>query len=293
MGEKVRSSTPAAFAGVFFGLLYVSSTFTQKKGIVFMRSRPSFVLGAVSALAIAASAHASLFSFASDSNNTLPTFQGTASNNGAFLISDSGPSNRFDLLIDDDNGPAPALSFQTRFQADLRAQWIASTPIAGPTVLHTYSVSNGASGFAFRFTDLSGVELLRASLGSTQGVLSIPGTATTWSSAGGIRASDTFANVTWTATQALVDRIVAAGANPATYGIRVGSSVAIDDFAFDLTRLVNPNNGSVVIDRGGLPTTAWTSEGSFSGSATAGIPAPGAAGLLALGGLVATRRRRR
>lgn len=260
-----------------------------------MRFRPIFVLAAGAVLAGAASAQASLFSFASDSNNTMPTFQGTAGSSGGFTITDSGAMNRFDLLIDDDNGPLPFLSFQSRFEFGVRAQWVVSTPIGGPTVLHTYSITNApGQNFAFRFTDLSGVELLRASIDSpSQGVFSVPGTASTWSTAGGLRASDTFASVTWTATQALVNRIIAAGANPLSYGIRADSSVAIDDFAFDLTRLLNPNGGSLAIDsQTKLPTTAWSSEGSFSGTASGGIPTPGAASLMALAGLLAARRRR-
>lgn len=237
---------------------------------------------------------ASFFSFASDSNNTLPTFKGTGASGSSFTLNDAGASNQFKLLIDDNNGPLSAVALQSRFEADMRMQWAATTTLAGSTVLHSYNVSNGSNGFAFRFLDLSGAELLRASIdGPSMGVFSVVGTNSSWSTTGGLTASDTFASVTWTATQALVNMMTAMGVNPSDYGIAAGSSVAIDDFAFDLTRLVSAAGGSVALSDRKLPTgNFWTSEGSFSGSATAGIPTPGAVTLLAIGGLVAARRRR-
>lgn len=267
-----------------------------------MSVRPLGALAAFAAGVVvlaSSSAHASLFSFASDTN-TGPTFVGTAGGAGgtasAFDIRDSGPANTFQLVIDDNNGPAPSASVGVRFEANMRAQWVASTPIAGPTVLHSYSVVNGPLGsFAFRFKDLvSGETLLTASLdGGTQGVFSVVGTNSSWSSAGAIRASDSFATVTWTATQALVNKLIGLGVNPETYGIRAGSSIGPDDFAFDLTALVTEAGGSVAINPNThAPTTGWRSEGSFSGSAVNGVPSPGSLALLGIGGLIATRRRR-
>lgn len=256
--------------------------------------RPSALLGSLAMLAVASSAQASLFSFASDTN-TGPTFVG-ASNASGFVIRDSGPSNQFQLVIDDDNGPNPFVTLGVRFEANFQAQWVASTPIAGPTVLHSYSVTNGpGSSFAFRFNDLTtGQTLLTASLDAgSQGVFSVVGTNSSWGTAGAIRGSDSFATVTWTATQALVNKLLAMGVNPAAYGIFAGSSVSPDDFGFDLTALLSVTGGGVAINsQTHLPTGGWQSEGSFSGSAGA-IPTPAAGGLAALGLILAGRRRRK
>lgn len=268
-----------------------------------MSVRPLGVWAAAAAGVVAlasASAHASLFSFASDTN-TGPTFVGTAGGvggtAGAFDIRDSGPSNQFQLVIDDNNGPAPSAALGVRFEANMRAQWVATTPIAGPTVLHSYSVINGPLGaFAFRFSDLTtGETLLSASLdGGTQGVFSVVGTNSSWSSAGAIRASDSFAAVTWTATQALVNKLIGLGVNPETYGIRAGASIGPDDFGFDLTALVTDAGGGVAINQNThAPTTGWHSEGSFSGSAVSGIPSPGSVVLMGMCGLLSIQRRRR
>jgi uncharacterized protein (TIGR03382 family) len=83
-----------------------------------------------------------------------------------------------------------------------------------------------------------------------------------------------------------------AGANLVNYGVvGGGSSTTPDDFAFTLTNL-NSNGGGVPINATTrLPSAAFQSEGSFSG--TANIPTPGAAGLLAAGGLMVLSRRRR
>ena len=263
-----------------------------------MSYRSIAAVAAAAILAAAGSAHATLFSFASDTNDQLTTFLGTAGSSGSFNINDRGPTNRFTLLIDDNNGPAAAFARTVRFEADLRATWVSSPTIFGTTVQHIYTVTNGTQGFAFRFVDpTDNAVLLTASLdASTQGVFSVPGTATSWSTTGAVLGSDSFANVRYIATQALVDRMTAAGFNPATYGIAAGDSVGPDDFGFDLTRLFQRGSIStgVALDpQTRLPTQGWEAEGSFSGSAVNGfIPAPGAMGLLAIGGLVASRRRR-
>lgn len=263
-----------------------------------MSYRSAATLAAAAVLAVAGSAHATLFSFASDTNDQLTTFLGTAGSAGSFNINDRGPDNRFTLLIDDNNGPAAAFSRTVRFEMDVRANWISSPTIFGTTVQHIYSITNGTQGFAFRFVDpTDNSVLLTASLdAASTGVFSVPGTATTWSTTGAVMGSDSFANVKYTATQSLVNKMTAAGFNPATYGIAVGDSAGPDDFGFDLSRLFQraSTSTSVAVDpQTHLPTVGWEAEGSFSGSAVNGfVPAPGALGLMAIGGLVASRRRR-
>lgn len=266
-----------------------------------IRSSAFVFTAAAALLAFAGAAQATLFSFASDTNDTLTTFLGTSGSAGSFTINDRGPSNRFTLLIDDNNGPAAAFGRTVRFEADLRATWVSSPVIFGTTVQHIYTVSNGTQGFAFRFVDATdGSVLLTASLDTqSQGVFSVPGTATSWSSTGAVLGSDSFANVRYVATQSLVDKMTLAGFNPATYGIAAGDSVGPDDFGFDLTRLfvrggTGTNVAPVTLDpQTKLPTVGWEAEGSFSGSALGGfVPTPGAMSVLGLSGLIAARRRR-
>lgn len=256
------------------------------------------ISAAAAVLVCAGSANATLFSFASDSNDQLTTFLGTAGSGSTFSINDRGPANRFSLLIDDNNGPLAAFSRTVRFEADMSATWVASPTIFGTTVQHIYTITNGSQGFAFRFVDpVDGAVLLTASLDtSSQGVFSVPGTATTWSSTGAVLGSDSFANVRYTATQSLVNKMTIAGFNPTAYGIAAGDSIGPDDFGFDLTTLFvrGSTNNPVTLDpQTRLPTVGWEAEGSFSGSALNGfIPAPGAMALLGLGGVFAARRRR-
>lgn len=264
-----------------------------------MSIRSAVKMSAVAAvLVFAGSANATLFSFASDTNDQLTTFLGTAGSGTSFSINDRGPNNRFSLLIDDNNGPLSAFSRTVRFEANLTATWVASPVIFGATVQHIYTIMNGSQGFAFRFVDpTDSTVLLTASLDtSSQGVFSVPGTATTWSSTGAVLGSDSFANVRYTATQSLVNKMIAAGLNPAAYGIAAGDSLGPDDFGFDLTTLFvrgSISNPVTLDPQTRLPTVGWEAEGSFSGSALNGfIPAPGAMALIGFGGVFAARRRR-
>lgn len=255
-----------------------------------------FSVASAATLAIAGltgSAHATFFSFASDSNSNNYTFMGTAGSAGSFQVMEASRPNSYKLLIDDDNGPAVTIKLNgVEFRANLTASAAQSVQIAGSIWQHTYRIT-GTFGF---YRD--NAPLLVVSVGANnQGVLTVPGTQNAWSATGAIIGADSFADVTYTVTQTLIDEIVAAGANPATYGLAVGpggtgTSVGPDDFSFDLTVLNTGTPGTTVqlnpSDK--TPTTTWKSESSYSGSAF--IPAPGAAALMAMGGLVALRRRR-
>lgn len=255
-------------------------------------------LTAAAALALAASsAHATFFSFASDTNDNAYTFSGSAGNAStpsSFTLTNDLTSS-FSLRIDDNNGAAPEKFVQAKFFATLTVTHANSALIAGTTWRHTYSVT----GF-FGFNDaITNTLLLRADIGdATPALMTAIGSENSWSSSGAVLGADSFSTVTYTATDLLVTRLGGA-AVAALYGIVVpaggqASSVGPDDFGFDLTA-VNTGTPGVLV---GLdptrktPTTSWKSESSYSGSALNGIPAPSAAGLLGLAGLIVTRRRR-
>jgi uncharacterized protein (TIGR03382 family) len=182
------------------------------------------------------------------------------------------------LLIDDHNGPLPAIPIAVEFQADFQITYIASVPLGG-AFIHNYSL-NGT----FSFVDGRGNTILSATV--TNGALTAIGGALSWYSTSTIQATDGNANqnnsvvYTWN------------GGDMPGYDLLNGVSFGPDDMAFTLTSL-NASAMDVVLDPAThLPVTEWNSEGSYSGTSHF-IPAPGAAMILGLGGLVATRRRRR
>ena len=262
-----------------------------------MNRRRSLSRVGVSALGLvlaAGSAHATLFSFASGVNSNAFTFGGTAGAAGAFTISDFSRPNTYALLVDDNNGPLPTISIPVELRANLTASFGVSTQIAPTLFQHSYRVTG-----TFGFYDMMGNALLTAVIGPAAALLTVPGSATAWSSTGAVLGADSFADVTYTETTAFVNALggTAAATN---YGVTVGptgtsASVGPDDFAFDLSVINSGSIGAnVAIDSvTKAPLTAWRSESSFSGSAVGGIPAPGAFSLALLGVGLAMRRRNR
>lgn len=249
--------------------------------------------------AFAGSAQATFFSFASDMNSNAYTFKGTAGAAGAgagsFTISEFSRPNTFNLLIDDDNGPLSTLSIPVELRATLTANNGQSTPVVGTLYQHSYRVSG-----TFGFYDAMGNALLTVNIGA-QGpaLLTVPGTQNAWSSTGAVLGADSFADVTYTASSALVTAMGGAAA-AAQYGIIVGgggtsSSVGPDDFGFDLSVLNSGVIGlNVAIDpTTKAPTAAWRSESSYSGSAFTGVPTPASSCLLGIASLTAFGSRRR
>lgn len=278
------------------------------------RTFSSIGVAALALTALAGSAQATFFSFASDVNHQQFTFQGSAGSGGSFTLNNFTTPNTFNLVIDDNNGPAPAVVLPVEFRANLTATSPVMSTIGGTLVEWNYRVSGSFSFFATAATGggvAAGTELLRVTVGPTNGgLLKIPGTfnaaggTRTWSSVGAVLGADSFADVTYTAFTGLVTAM--GGANTAAnYAIAVGaggsqSSTTPDDFAFTLSSLqgfpaglpVTSTGPTVALDANGLPTTAWRSESSYSGSAIGGIPTPAATALLGVAGLVAARRRR-
>ena len=228
--------------------------------------------------ALAGTANASFFSFASDNDDQSWTFSGMGG--GMFDAADA--TDALTLLIDDNNGPLAPLELSVEFDADFALTYVASVAIGGGNFLHTYTVDG-----MFTFDDAnSGDQLFQVDF--TGAVLTAPGGENSWSSTAAALGSDTFTDVTYTSFVEFAD-----------YGVFEGESVGPDDFGFDLTVLNtsgeipfgDPDALGVDLDPNFLPAAQWWSEGSFSGSATF-VPAPGSIALLGLGGLVAFRRKR-
>ncbi len=252
-------------------------------------------IGVVTLLGLAGSAQAALFSFASDDDSSQFTFRGTAGSGSSFTISNGRDpaSTPVTLKIDDNNGALPTVALNVGFIADMTARWEGSVGVAGSQT-HVYSVTG-----TFSFVNDAGAPLLTGTFSSpnTPAVMTVLGSMTSWGSAGSIFGSDTVSGfagaVTWTATADLIALANSQSINLAQYGIAVGNSGSPDDFSFTLTNL-NAANSNVPIDlMSRLPTAAWQSEGSFSGSAVNGIPSPGALTLIGAAGLVLAARRRR
>ncbi len=235
----------------------------------------------ISACAVAAaagSAQATLFSFVAQPTDQAWTFTG----NGLTITDGMGPNDPVTLVIDDDNGPLPALSVSCRFDANFSLTTVGSLPIGGGQFSHNYSADG-----SFSLTDIvSGVTLLTVNV--QDGLFASLGQQFAWGSTASIQASTvagSSVNMIW------------GGASLPGYGLVPGPLGTPADISFALSS-VNTNGSIPYTFQGlgvpfapgsGVPTQPWFAEGSFSGSS---VPAPGAAGLLAMAGLLAARRRR-
>jgi len=263
-----------------------------------LNSYSSLVASIVTLTALAGSAHATLFRFASDDDSSNFTFRGTAATGNSFaIVNGRDPqASPLTLKIDDNNGALPSVSLNVGFRANFSARWADSVGLAGAQT-HVYRV---LGSFSF-VNPANNAVLLTGTISNDNApaVLTILGSTTAWGSAGSIFGSDTAYNfagsVVYTATADLITFAQAqAGANLLNYGVQSGgSSSSPDDFSFTLTSATS-NGGAVPINSTSrLPTSAWASEGSFSGSAVNGIPTPGAFGLLGVAGVLIMSRRRR
>lgn len=232
--------------------------------------RRAMLLGSLGVAVAAGSAQAALFSFASDTNHTDFTFAGV----GASVRDAQDPLDPVVLLIDDNNGPLPALAFNVEFDADFTISHAGSTMIAPGIFTHSYAL-NGT----FTFSNAAG-PLLKVSIEG--GALVALGGAARWGSTDTILGSDDPGSVEYNWL----------GADLPAYGVFNGTSIGVDDASFTLTFLQTALGSGVSVDpQTFLPNNEWRSEGSFSGTAFF-VPAPGAAALLGLAGLCGTRRRR-
>ncbi len=219
---------------------------------------------------LASTSQAAFFSFASDNDHTSWTFTGS----GGTISDANDPLDPQILLVDDHNGPLPAIPFAVEFQASFTIGFLASVPLGGGAFIHNYSLNGN-----FSFVDAMGNTLLSASV--ENGAFTALGGALSWYSTGTMQANDGAGAVVydWNGDDM-----------PGYQLFRDGLSVGPDDMAFTLTSLTMSNMDVVLDPQTHLPVDNWTSEGSYSG--TAPIPAPGAAVILGIGGLLACRRRR-
>ncbi len=229
-------------------------------------------LACATVVAVAGSAHAALFSFASDVDSGSFTFYGAGG--GVVDAQDSADTQL--LFIDDTNGVFPTLPIVVEFEAAFQMAYVASVPVTGNTFVHTYALA-GAFGF---FDPGTGLPILTAAL--TGGSMTALGSATAWGTSETIQVNDIGDS-----------EIVYTWWGPAIpeYGLYPGNSIGPDDAAFTLTLTLNAAGPGVPLGTDGLPSTAWVSEGSYSGSAFF-VPTPGAAALAGMGLIGMTRRRR-
>lgn len=233
-----------------------------------MTAQVGMVAGLATLGLLAGSANAALFSFASDTNQTDFTFAGFGNQ-----VSDAqDPTDPVVLLVDDDNGPLPALAFNVEFDADFTIQHRGSTQIAPGIFTHSYRLDG-----TYQFSNATGV-LLRVTI--AEGAMVALGQQATWGSTDTILGSDDPGSVTYEWF----------GGDLPGYGVFNGTSIGNDDAAFTLTFLQTAAGLGVGLDANFLPNNEWKSEGSYSGTAFF-VPAPGALALLGAAGLVARRRR--
>lgn len=234
-------------------------------------------IAAIAALALAAgSAHAGLFSFASDTTNNSWTFTG----NGANVANGTGPTDFVTLNIDDNNGAQPTIAVSTVFVANYNLTYVASIPLGGGTFSHNYLGSG-----SFSFTDAAaGTTLL--TINFTNALFTARGGQNSWFSTAALQGEDGnggTVTMNWS------------GANLPAYGITPGV-IGGGNFGFSHTALNSsgalPYSGQSpgrALGANMLPSGQWWSEASFSAT---NVPASGSIALLGLAGLVAARRRR-
>ncbi len=236
-----------------------------------MSHRLLFLAGSGLIAGAALPSQAALFSFASD-NDASSLFSGL----GASIQDADDPFDLVSLLLDDDGGPLPTLSFATEFEANFTLSFVASVPLGNGSFVHSYNL-NGS--YAFLDTANGNQPLLTGSV--TNGLLTALGDQNNWFSTASIQANDN-------AFGGSVSQTWLGGPLPG-YNIAPGALPGPDTMAFTLT-LLNAGGPGVALGQDRLPTMRWNSESSYSGSTN--VPAPAAGGLFALAGLGLLRRRR-
>lgn len=231
--------------------------------------------------AVAGTAQAGFFSFASDSASGAWTFTGS----GGGFTDAFDATNPVTLLIDDNNGSLPTLEVSVDFDADVSIVYAGSVPLGGGgDFAHNYIASG-----TFSFTEVTtGITILSATFENS--LFTAEGGESSWYTTAGLQGSDGGAgsvDYTWM------------GASLPGYGLEPGALGLDEDFSFSLSELNTDGSlpwdgitgAGVELDGNMLPIAQWWSEGSYSGSASV-IPTPASMALLGLGGIVIARHRR-
>ena len=231
-------------------------------------------------VALAGSAQAAFFSFASDSQDHAWAYSGS----GGSVSNAPAPNDPVILMIEDNNGALPALSISSRFAAQYALTFAGSVNLGGGAFSHNY-LANGS----FSFTD-AGTNQLLLTVNFTNCLFTARGGAATWFTTAALQGDH--------GGGATVDMIWS-GASLPGYGLAPGALGTPRGFGFDLTVIntsgaipyAGQNPGVALNTQTMFPTQTWFSESSFSASAQ--VPAPGVGAVLGLAGLAALRRRRR
>jgi MYXO-CTERM domain-containing protein len=240
-----------------------------------------YTLTALAGMAlVAGSANAAFFSFASDTADHHWTFfGGPAANQFRDGIL---PGGKLDLLVDDNNGPLPTLTFSTRLIAQFDLAYAGSIPLGNGDFSHNYFVSG-----EFTFLDLSSMSPLLVTTFSG-GLFTARGGQDSWYSTAGFGADNFGAasiNMSWH------------GSTLPGYGLQPGQFVDPQGFQYTLSALntsgqipYDMSSQGVTLNRDMYPSQQWFAEGSYSASSN--VPTPGALVLTGMGIFAAARRRR-
>jgi hypothetical protein len=231
---------------------------------------------AVGMLALAGSAQAALFSFASDTSDRSWTFSGQ----GASVVDATGPNDYLTLHIDDNNGILPRIDVSTQFNANYTISYVGSVPLGGGAFSHNYLASG-----SYSFTDVA-TNTTILTVNFTNCLFTARGGQMSWFTTAALQGDNgagATVSMTWN------------GAPLPGYDLLPGvlpGSFAFGHSALNSSGAIPYQNQSPGANLGAnmLPTATWWSEASFS--AIRIVPAPGSLALLGLGALAAMRRRR-
>lgn len=214
-------------------------------------------------------ASAAFISFASDSNPTEPTFEGTYNaGSGTTTLMNNNPA-PLDLLFDpDEDGGGGPITVSADFEAEFELTYVGSLEILPGFWSHTFSFT----GF-FEFTEDSTNDLLvRGEIVDGQAAFSGLGNAT----------------MVFSGSMSGFDIDYEVGSAAPLFGFDSG---ATGDFSFTMTDINGGSGASLVFDGQDIVgIDDLTAEASFSGSI---VPAPGGALLVGMAGIVGLPRRRR
>jgi hypothetical protein len=226
----------------------------------------------LTAFALGAPAHGAIFRVDVDTDHSAWTFTG-----GNMTLGDgSDPMFPLTLLVDDVDGPLPAIPYWTQLQASFDVAHLSSQPAGGGLFLHRYSINGG-----FSFIDMDGNPLLSGSVSGA--ILAALGGPLSWSSAASVL-FDEDGPVGSTTLQWHPGRVRGYDSEPGLYRVA--------DVRFFLAD-ISFQGADVTLDpETYLPTTPWVCESGFR-ARNLQIPAPGAGTLAGACGVLALAPRRR